>query len=158
MESGQNMTQPPFHANFAIPSKTIETPAHRENIPPKGDLPYEALIMVHEPIAIKDAIKIPDAKKALDVEWTKLNKQRVWELETVREYSEVKSLALQEGRVVNFGRVYPLCFMKHAEQSLENWKLKGRVVFQGNNVHTQEGLTAVFSEAATSACRHTTGK
>ena len=80
------------------------------------------MLAVHEPIAIKDALRIPEAKAALDKEWAKLVKQGAWDLTTVKEYSDVKHAALKSGHVVNFGRVYPLCFKKHAEQKCENWK------------------------------------
>ena len=83
--------------------------------------------MVHEPLAVKDAIKIPEAKVALDKEWSKLHEQKVWLLDTVREYQDVKHLAIREKRVVNFGRVYPLCFKKHAENPQNTGNSKGEL-------------------------------
>ena len=99
---------PEFHKEFSCGKNGGTLQSHREIVAhPGSEIPHETLIMVHEPLAVKDAIKIPEAKAALDKEWGKLRDQRVWQLETVCEYQDVKHKAIRDGRTVNFGRVYP---------------------------------------------------
>ena len=67
---------------------------HRERVTPIGHNSVENLIMVHEAVPIKDAKLIPEAAKALQVEWDKLHKLGAWDLGSVREMDELKSCLL----------------------------------------------------------------
>ena len=62
---------------------------HQENIAPKGFTSKEYFAMVHTPVPIQEAMKIPDARAAIDKEWDKLEQRQAWVLKGVREKSEV---------------------------------------------------------------------
>ena len=54
------------------------------------------------------------------------------------------------GRTYYFGRIFPLCHIKHSE--IKGKKVyKGRVIFRGDIVRDESGFYAVFSEQGTSA-------
>ena len=82
---------------------------------------------------------------------------KAWDLASVREMSDVKAEYKREGKVAHFGRVF-LVLQETCGTSSEHWKYKGRVVFQGSNVHTENNQFAVFSEQGTDASHHTSGK
>eukprot|EP00973_Karenia_brevis_P063936 8887047-Karenia_brevis.AAC.1 len=46
--------------------------AHQDNVAPCGYVSEEYAALGHQPISLKHAKQIPDAVKALDDEWTKL--------------------------------------------------------------------------------------
>ena len=76
----------------------------------------------------------------------------------VEEKSAVAARARKEGKTVHFGRVFGFCAIKHAELAADKQKYKGRVVFEGNRVRDEEGLSAVFSEQGSSASLMPAGK
>ena len=56
-----DLRDPDFHKEFSC-GENGGTQSHREVLAPVGsDLPHETLIIVHEPSAVKDAIKTPEA-------------------------------------------------------------------------------------------------
>ena len=48
---------------------------HRDHVATKG-ISSDFLSMVHKPVSMKEALKNPDGRKAMDKEWTKLEKQK----------------------------------------------------------------------------------
>ena len=76
-----------------------------------------------------EAANDPKAQAALNVEWDKLRRQKVWLEDTVEEIHVVKERALKEGRTGHFGRVFGFAGVKHAELTGDQRKYKGRVVF-----------------------------
>ena len=76
---------------------------------------------------------MPEAAKALEAEWKKLEDKRAWLLNKVRSKREVMAEARKKGNTVHFGSLMDLCFEKHSEQSAENRKCKGRVVLRGSD-------------------------
>ena len=58
--------------------------------------------LVHKFIPVPQAVKIPDAKVAVDKEWEKLEKMPAWQLTKVRNKKEVIAEARNEGRTVHF--------------------------------------------------------
>ena len=131
---------------------------HREKILPRGECNLKYILMVHEPIPPKQIRLMPEAAKAVQAEWDKLRDLGAWDLATVQAMSTVKADYQKRGKVVHFGRVFPLCFKKHAEKDPSEWKYKGRCVPQGNNVHIESNVHAVFTDQSSSACHHTIGK
>ncbi len=71
--------------------------------------------LVAKTIQIRDAIKVPEAKAALDKSWKSLRSLNTWSAETVQEYDEVRNKASKEGCTVNFGRVFPISTSKGSE-------------------------------------------
>eukprot|EP00973_Karenia_brevis_P029865 4118618-Karenia_brevis.AAC.1 len=59
--------------------------AHQDNVAPSGYVSSEWFALVHQPVSLKQAKQIPDAVKALDDKWTKLENRCTWYLDIVRE-------------------------------------------------------------------------
>ena len=100
--------------------------------------------MVHTPVPIQEAMKIPDARAAIDKEWDKLEQRQAWVLKGVREKSEVAAEAKKTGSTGHFGNLMALCHIKHSELPKHLQKYKGRVVFRGDDVRDESGYLAVF--------------
>ena len=88
--------------------------------------------MVHTPIQIGKAMRIPSARKAVDDEWQAHEQKKTWNINKVRPKAEVIAEAEKKNVSVHFGRLMDLCHLKHAELSPELQKYKGRVVFRGD--------------------------
>ena len=69
--------------------------------------------LVHKFIPVPQAMKIPDAKAAVDKEWKKLETIPAWQLEKVRK-NEVIAEA-RKGKTVHFASSMDLCHLKNAE-------------------------------------------
>ena len=96
--------------------------------------------LIHKPIPIREAMKFPAGKAAVDAEWNKLETNRAWLFDTVQPRRVVIDKAKKDGRTVHFGTVMDLCHVKHAELSEEFWRYKGRVVFRGDQVRDESGF------------------
>ena len=59
------------------------------------------------------AIKIPDAKAAVEKEWEKLQKIQAWQLTKVRNKNEVMAEARNEGRNAHIASLMDLCHLKN---------------------------------------------
>jgi len=108
---------------------------HRQKIP---DYDSICRMCVARPVSKKEADVTPAAKKAMDAEWAKLEKQNAWELDKVREWRDVVAEAKD---TVHVGRVFGILVEKGSELPKGHplGEFKGRVVFQGNNVKDQRG-------------------
>ena len=95
--------------------------------------------------------KIPKAVEAVKGEWAKLRAVGCWDEKIVEELSTVRNRARDCGTKIHVGRVFTICVEKHSELPPERRKYKGRVVFQGNNVFDESGLSAVFGDQGSSA-------
>ena len=126
---------------------------HRERLQlPGTSFPLQWWSLIHKPVPIGEALRIPKAKEALDAEWDKLEKTlKAWQVITVMEKSEVIRLAKQENKKVHFGSLMQLCHVKNAQLDSSQWKYKGRIVFRGDVVKDEDGHFAVFSEQGTSS-------
>ena len=71
--------------------------------------------MVHLPIPIAKALKIPEAKKAVDAEWAAHVQKKTSNVDRVRSKAEVIEEARKKQVGVHFGRLMDLCHSKHAE-------------------------------------------
>ena len=124
------------------------TEPHREKLTHIGDHNF---VCVAENVAITEAMKIPEARAAIQAEWDKLVKQRCWVVESVREYQEVKDEAIAQGRTVHFGRIDPRCMRKHSELDKQFHKRKGRIIYRGDSAKDQDDNFAVYADMASSA-------
>ena len=68
------------------PSLTRE---HQDHFACPGTVSPEYFALIHTPLSIGDAMRIPDAKKALMAEWDKLKSKKAWLPETVCEREAV---------------------------------------------------------------------
>ena len=137
--------------------------SHREKIPGKLDaiLPFtsDSVIdsaethfgMVHLQLQPKVWQTRPDCVAAVQKEYDQLVKIKAWDYSQVQEIATVRARAAKTGKTIYFGKVFPLCHIKHSELSKEFHVPKGRVVFGGDRVTDENGILAVFQEQGTSA-------
>ena len=71
--------------------------------------------LVHNFIPMTQAMKIPDAKAAVDKEWEKLEKIPARQLTKVRNKNEMIAEARNEGATVQFTSLMDLCHLKNSE-------------------------------------------
>ena len=83
--------------------------------------------LVRKPVSTLQAMKIPDAKAAVDKEWEKLEKLLAWQLTKVKNKKEVIGKAQKEGKTV------PRCHID-GSLSLQELGYTGRVVLRGDVV------------------------
>ena len=84
--------------------------------------------LVHKFITMPKAIKIPDAKAAVDKEWKKLETIPAWKLEKVQSKKEIVLEAQRDKRKVHFVSLMDICHLKNAELEQKLQQYKGRVV------------------------------
>ena len=105
--------------------KTLsEIRPHQDRTAPKGYASLDQMAMVHLPIAIDKAMKIPEAKKAVDAEWEAHARKGTWNAKRVRPRAEVIAEAFAKKVSVHFGRLMDLCHLKHAELQKEVKKIQ----------------------------------
>ena len=114
--------------------------------------------LVHSYIPMPQAMKIPDAKPAVDKEWEKLEKILAWDLTKVRNKSEVTDEARTKGAKVHFASLMDICHLKNAELEAKHQKYEGRVVLRGDIVKDDSGSHEVFTEQGSSASQMTAAK
>ena len=116
---------------------------HQDHITAKGTNSMTQYSLVHKFIPMPQALKILDAKAAVEKEWEKLKKIPAWQLTKVRNKNEVIAKSRNEGRKVHFASLMELCH------------LKGRVVLRADIVKDDSGSYAVFTEQGSPASRMT---
>ena len=109
-------------------------------------------------IPMPEALKIPDAKAAVEKEWEKLEKTPPWQLSKVRNKKEVIDEARNKGRKGHFASLMDLCHLKNSEFEPQYQKYKGQVVLRGDIVKDDSGSYAVFTEQGSSASLMTAAK
>ena len=139
------------HKELASASRGRPRAEHREKLGSAGSVSHDWFALVHTPIPLPEAKKIPEARDALEAEWQKLEKKNAWLLDTVAEYKDVANDAKAKGVTVHFGHLMALVHEKHSELKKTIREFKGRVVFRGDDVRDETGFYAVFSEQGTSA-------
>ena len=68
--------------------------------------------LVHKFIPMPQAMKIPDAKAALDEEWKKLETTPAWNLEKVKSKKEAILQAQRDNKKVHFATLVDICHLK----------------------------------------------
>ena len=119
---------------------------HQDHITAKGMSSMTHYSLVHKFIPMPQALKIPDAKAAMEKQWEKLEKIPAWQLTKVRNKKEVIDEARNKGRKVHFPSLMDLCHLQNSELEPQYQKLKGRVVFRRDFVKDDSGAYAVFTE------------
>ena len=104
------------------------------------------------------AIKIPDAKAAVDKEWEKRETMPAWQLTKVRNENEVIAEARNKGNTDHFASLMDLCHLKNSELEPNSQKYKGRIVLRGDIVKDGSGSYAVFTDQGSSASLMTAAK
>ena len=110
--------------------------------------------MVHKPLPIPKAITIPEAKAALDQEWTKLQKQPACDESNVTSKAEVIGTGKSERKTFHFATLMEFC--PELEKKFQNDE--GRVVLRCDIVKHDSWNDAVFTEHGASASHMTAAK
>ena len=105
-----------------------------------------------------EAMKIPDAKAAVDKEWKKLETIPAWHVRKVKSKKEVIKDAQKNNNKVHFASLMDLCHLKNSVLKPQFQKYKGRVVLRGDIVKDGSGAHAVFTERGSSASLMTAAK
>ena len=124
---------------------------HEDHIAGKGMKSLSQNNLVRKFIPMPHAMKITDAKAAVEKEWEKL-------VTKVRNKNEVIAEARNEGRTVHFASLMDLCHLKNSELEPQFQKYKGRVVLRGDVVKDDSGSYAVFTEQGSSSSQMTAAK
>ena len=72
----------------------------------------EYFALVHKPISINQALRIPAAKASIDKEWKKLEDLQFVDMDKVREKSDVAKEAKKDSKIVHFGALMQLCHLR----------------------------------------------
>ena len=76
------------------------------------------------------AMKIPDAKAAVDKEWKKLETLPSWQLNNMKSKQEVILGAQKERNKVHFATLMDTCHLKHAELEPKIRSIKDESCFE----------------------------
>ena len=131
---------------------------HEDHIAGKAINSLNHQNLVHKFFPMLRAMRIPDAKAAMDKEWEKLEKMPGWDLTKVRGKSEVIDEVKTKGAKVHFASLMDICHWKNAELETKHQKYKGRVVLRGDTGKDGSGSYAVFTEQDSSASQMTAAK
>ena len=131
---------------------------HEDHIAGRGMNSLSHSNLVHKFIPMPQALKIPDARAAVEKEWDKLEKILAWQLTKVRNKNEVIAEARNKGHTVHFASLMDLCHPKISELEPQFQKYKGRVVLRGDIAKDDSGSYAVFVEQGSSASQMTAAK
>ena len=83
--------------------------------------------LVHKPVSIQEAMKIPKAKVVVNKEWNKFMTIPAWDVKKARRKSEVSRQAKKDGRRVHFTNLMDFCHLKNTELAKHLQKYKERV-------------------------------
>ena len=114
--------------------------------------------VVHKFIPMPQAMKIPDARAAVDKEWKKVETIPAWDVEESQEQEGGYSGSTKRQKRAHFASLMDICHLKNAELEPKLQKYKGRVVLRGDIVKDDSGACAVFTEQGSSASKMTAAK
>ena len=80
---------------------------HNDNIAMAGYASDHWFGLVHTPISVQDAMRIPEGRAALEKEWTNLKTRNTYYLRPVREQSDVRRGATQRKPYCSFRPCVP---------------------------------------------------
>ena len=107
---------------------------HEDHIGGKGDNSPQHYNFAHKFIPMPQAMKIPEAKAAVDKEWEKLENILAWNLTKVKSKKQVIDEGRTAGATVHFASLMDICHLKNAELEAKHQKYKGPVVLRGDIV------------------------
>ena len=88
---------------------------HEESQETAGVASHKYFALVHSPVNLTEAMKIPAAIEALDKEWNKLqNELKAWDLSSVMEKEDVIKRCHKSGKTAHFGTLMTSCHEKHS--------------------------------------------
>ena len=90
--------------------ESSQLPNHEDHIAGKGFTSMSHFILVHKFIPMPQAMKIPDAKVAVDKEWKKLETIPAWRLEKSQEQKGGYSGSTKrDKKKVHFAKLMDIC-------------------------------------------------
>ena len=104
------------------------------------------LALVHKPLSRDEIARNPKAKAALMSEATEMRILRVWDEETAVELDQLIKQAKASGTTIHVAEIMPICHIKGAELEESQQKLRGRLVFRGDECHDAYGEKAIYRE------------
>ena len=110
--------------------ESVTKRSHEDHIAGKGQHAVLHYNLVHKLIPMPQAMKIPDAKAAVDKEWKKLETIPAWQLDKVICKKEVIKEAQKNNNKVHLASLIDLCHLKNAELEPQFEKYKDRVVLR----------------------------
>ena len=130
--------------------KRLEGALHQDHLDHKAGKGINSLTrnnLVHKFIPLPKAMKIQDAKAAVDKRMggTRENTGMAAD-ESQMQKKEVIAEARREGQTVQFASLMYLCHLRNLELEPRYQKCKGRVVLRGDNVKDDSGSYSVFTE------------
>ena len=105
---------------------------HEDLSQEKSTIHYSKTTWYHKKNPMPQAMKIPEAKAAVDKEREKLEEIPAWDKTKVRNKSDVID-ARKEGGKVHFASLMDLCHLKNAGLETKHQKHGGRVVLRGGH-------------------------
>ena len=87
---------------------------HEDHFEGRGENSLQHYNLVHKFIPVRQAMKIPAAKAAVDKEWEKLEKISAWNLAKVESKKKVIDEARTSGGTVHFAPLMDICHLKSA--------------------------------------------
>ena len=130
--------------NFALQERGINSLSHYN--------PVQKFIPMHQ------AMKIHDAKAAVNEKWEMVEKLPAWQMARVKSKREVMQEAQKEQRTVHFAMLMDSCHLKNVELEPKFQMYRGRVVLRGDIVKDDSGSHAAFTEQGSSASQMTAAK
>ena len=102
--------------------------------------------LVHRLLDRKEWAGQPGAYEAIKKEKDDLVEVGTWLEEEIISKSDVLAWATRTSNVVHFGNLMIILSVKGSELSPDQWRLKARIVFRGDDIRDQSGMSAVFEE------------
>ena len=103
---------------------------------------------MHKFVPMPKAMKIPDAKAAVDKELETLQKNTGMAADESQKQKDVIDEARKESKTVHFASLMDICHLKNSELEPTFQKYKGRVVLRRDIVKDASGSYAVFGSSA----------
>ena len=150
----------PFAKAFqspALPCVPCVPQIHREK-DSKPSVPIDVLMyetgmkevkvpgLVHRLLDRKEWAGQPGAYEAIKKEKDGLVEVGTWIESEIVSKKDVLSWATRTSNVVHFGNLMVILSVKGSELSSDQWRLKARIVFRGDDIRDQSGMSAVFEE------------
>eukprot|EP00439_Symbiodinium_sp_Y106_P073536 s2681_g13.t2 len=107
--------------------------------------------LVHRLLDRKEWAGQPGAYEAIKKEKDGLVDVGTWIEEEIVSKSDVLAWATRTSNVIHFGNLMIILSVKGSELSPDQWRLKARIVFRGDDIRDQSGMSAVFEELVASA-------
>ena len=129
----------------ALPVKT--TPTQHNAVDSEDVLAFG---LVTKALSRNEWVSNPKALEAIQKESEGLRANQTWDDETACDADELMRQSKVLSKEIKVAELLILCGIKHAELDASKQKYKGRIVYRGDKVMTQNGDIVLFTEVSTS--------